>query len=214
MKPSYLATISVWAVLLLSLAGCKKDNFKGTGPADPHVHMSTLAFLKQHPDLDSIAMMIEKAGLKDTLETGNVTFFSPTNNGLQKYLKVKNAADPNMYFDTLSQQSAYELMSQFIVRTSINRDQMRKDGDLVSCMDSKPTAVSLEPTGVPPSYITTIPEYVYFIKVKGTGLDPFVVPTSFPAAERDLRFRCQTSGIITTNGILHVLPNGTAITIF
>ncbi|MNR13085.1 hypothetical protein D3C85_1294710 [compost metagenome] len=58
--------------------------------------------------------------------------------------------------------------------------------------------------------LTTKPQYLYLVKVRN-GLDLKLAngepDPSIPDQDKDIRELTQTSGIITTNGILHVLHN-------
>ena len=48
-------------------------------------------------------------------------------------------------------------------------------------------------------------EYVRYTRVTGTRDDLELDPQSIPEDQKDRASNCQTSGIITTNGIVHVL---------
>ena len=209
-----VALLCLYVGLLLLLA-CKKKYFIDGGLANSNVGMSSFAFLAQHPDLDSIALLIEKAGLKDTVENLNITLFTPTNRGLLKYLRSKSDSNPDSVFTTLTQQEARNMIAPYIVFGSFNRDQMNFEGTLVKCLADTGTvlhtgALLVPLRGLLPP-ITSIPAHVYFSKTKGSGIDPYPLPTGFSKGERDLLFLCQTSGIITTNGVIHALRNGETI---
>ena len=76
-----LAGILLIAGLLFS--GCKKDYYIDSGLADPHYKGTIYDYLVQNPDLfDTVAYVVEKAGLKEMLQNDSVTFFTPTDQSI------------------------------------------------------------------------------------------------------------------------------------
>lgn len=72
-------------MLFLLLSACKKDDYyKDGGLADPFYKGSIYDYLKNNPYLfDTVAYVIERAGLKETLQNDSVTFFSPTDDAIK-----------------------------------------------------------------------------------------------------------------------------------
>ncbi|ETZ23333.1 hypothetical protein [Pedobacter sp. V48] len=54
--------------------------------------------------------------------------------------------------------------------------------------------------------MTTKPQYLFLTKIRN-GLDPNPIPDDYLDEDRDIIELVQTSGILTTNGVLHVLNN-------
>ncbi|MDR6569439.1 Fasciclin domain-containing protein [Chitinophaga ginsengisegetis] len=67
----------------LLLSSCKKDYYIDSGIADPHYKGTIYEYLVQNPDLfDTVAYVVEKAGLKEMLQNDSVTFFTPTDQSI------------------------------------------------------------------------------------------------------------------------------------
>ncbi|SEW36365.1 fasciclin domain-containing protein [Chitinophaga arvensicola] len=77
----------------LLFSACKKDYYVDGGLADPHYKGTIYDYLVKNPYLfDTIAYIVEKAGLKETLQNDSVTFFAPTDQSV-----VDALADLNEY---------------------------------------------------------------------------------------------------------------------
>lgn len=84
------------AILLLAglfISSCKKDYYIDGGLADPHYNGTIYDYLVNNPyQFDTLAYVVEKAGLKTTLQQDSVTFFAPTDESIGRAL-----ADLNFY---------------------------------------------------------------------------------------------------------------------
>ena len=77
----------------LFIPACKKDYYVDGGLADPHYNGTIYDYLVKNPYLfDTVAYVVEKAGLKDMLQNDSVTFFAPTDQSIGDAL-----ADLNEY---------------------------------------------------------------------------------------------------------------------
>ncbi|HEY9261384.1 fasciclin domain-containing protein [Chitinophaga sp.] len=95
-----LAGILLLVGLLMS--ACKKDYYVDGGLADPHYNGTVYDYLVKNPYLfDTIAFIVEKAGLKDMLQNDSVTFFAPTDQSIgdalgqlneYRYIMVEDSA--------------------------------------------------------------------------------------------------------------------------
>ncbi len=86
--------LPIVGILLLGailLNACKKDYYIDTGLADPHYKGTIYDYLANNPLLlDTIAYIIERAGLKETLQKDSVTFFSPTDDAIRRAMDDLN----------------------------------------------------------------------------------------------------------------------------
>lgn len=84
-----LAGILLLVGLLIS--ACKKDYYIDGGLADPHYNGTIYDYLVKNPYLfDTVAFIVEKAGLKDMLQNDSVTFFAPTDQSIGDALLALN----------------------------------------------------------------------------------------------------------------------------
>jgi len=147
----------------------------------------------------------------------NITFFVTTNYGVQEYLKAMKQrraielGDENITY-TLDSIPLTNLdsLKTYMFDGKINRDQMTLDGKLydskfgpVSNVQYLIRLVRTFNSDYAP-YIDHV-DYVTYTKVIGTRDDKELDPLSIPPELADLGTACQTSGIITTTGIVHVL---------
>ena len=206
------------AILLITMgfASCKKDGYKNDGgQSNPNVNMTTYDYLKSNPLFDSLVRIIDHAGMKDAIN-GDITFFATTNYGAKDFVtarKVRNGVitgDENRPYtiDSLPVSEMKDSIKMYIYAGKINRAQMTVEGTLYnSALGVIPNIrflIKLRRTQDYSSYIDHV-DYVNFTKVIGTRDDKELDQTTIPQDERDFSYDCQTSGIITTTGIVHVL---------
>jgi hypothetical protein len=200
----------------LVFASCKKDNYKNDGgQSSPNVNMTTYDFLKSNPLFDSLVRIIDRAGMKDAIN-GDITFFATTNYGSRDFVtarKVRNGVitgDENMPYtiDSLPVSEMKDSLKMYIYPGKINRGQMTTEGKLYDCAlgpipDIK-FLIKLRRTRDFSDYLDHV-DYVNFTKVVGTRDDQEPDPDAIPQDQKDSGYDVQTSGIITTTGIVHVL---------
>jgi hypothetical protein len=88
-KLLHLAGILLLVGLLMS--ACKKDYYIDGGLADPHYNGTIYDYLVKNPYLfDTIALIVEKAGLKEMLQSDSVTFFAPTDQSIGNAMAMLN----------------------------------------------------------------------------------------------------------------------------
>ncbi|GEP89601.1 Fasciclin domain-containing protein [Chitinophaga terrae (ex Kim and Jung 2007)] len=81
---------------------CKKEYYKDGGLANPKYNGTMFQFLQNNKDLfDTITYIIEKAGLKDTIEKGDVTFFCPTDQSVVDAMNMLNQSRYYNYEDSI-----------------------------------------------------------------------------------------------------------------
>jgi hypothetical protein len=176
--------------------------------------MTTYDFLKSDTLFADLVHLIDRAGLKETLN-GNITFFATTNYGVQSYLKAMKQrravelGDENITY-TLDSIPLVNLdsLKTYMFDGKINRDQITVQGKLYnSLFGSIPNVqylIKMTRTLDYSAYLDHV-DYVTYYKVYGTRDDLELDPSTIPPALVDVGITCQTSGIVTTTGIVHVL---------
>jgi len=210
-------------LLPVAFASCKKnDYYIGGSLHNPNFNGTTYDYLKTNPLFDTLVLLIDKTGLKDEVNAANNTFFAPTDYSIKKYVKEVvqerkrlEANDENLIFDfkDLDFAQLKDSVRAYIFSEKIERAGLDANGKYFNAKDGEKRHISLRDDpggGYSSGGLTNIPKYVYFTKVIGT-LDP-LDNSSVPSEEKDARIVAQTSGILTTNGVLHVLANGHTFT--
>ena len=198
------------------LFACKKNDYKNDGGVhDPHVNMTTYDYLRSQRVFDSLVYLIDRAGLKDMVNS-DVTFFAVTNYGVDDYLKIRQlraaeqTGDENIPFnmDSISVKELQDSLKLYMIKGAINREQMNRQGQLYDCMlgaiPNTKFMISLLRTYPYNDYVSYV-DMVNYTKVIGSRDDQVLDPSQIPQSEKDNAAICQTSGIITTTGIVHVL---------
>ena len=193
---------------------CKKNYIDGGGRSNPNVNMSTYDFLKSDTLFADLVHLIDRAGLKETVN-GNITFFATTNYGVQAYLQARK----QMQTDTTGNENVdYTLdsiplqdldsLKTYMFQGKISRDQMTIHGDIFPSLFGSIPNVQYELRLIRTldynAYVDHV-DYVTYIKVIGQRDDLVADPSTIPSDQVDQSTTCQTSGIITTTGIVHVL---------
>lgn len=210
-------------LLLAAFTSCKKnDYFIGGSLHNPNFNGTTYDYLKTNPLFDTLVLLIDKTGLKDEINAAGTTFFAPTDYSIKNYVKNVvqerkrlEANDENLIFDfkDLDFAQLKDSVRAYIFGEKIERAGLNATGKYYNAKDAEKRHISLrdDPSGGYSSGgLTNIPRYIYFTKVIG-DLDP-LDNSAVPSEEKDARIVAQTSGIITTNGVLHVLANGHTFT--
>lgn len=209
-------SIYLCALGLLLMASCKKDNYKNDGGVhNPNVNMTTYDYLKAKPQFSKMVYLIDKAGLKDVVN-GNITLFAVTDYGVDDYVKVRRARrvkqtnNENLVYtiDSLPAAEMRDSLRIYMFNGKINRDQMNRDGvlydGLIGAWSGVKFMIKLRRTNDYSQYLPYV-DYVNFTKINGTRDEEEADPDNIPEAMRDLSYDCQTSGIVTTTGVIHVL---------
>lgn len=205
--------VFVGAVLL----SCGKDDYiNDTGIHDAHVNMSTYDYLNSHPKFDSLVRIIDQAGLKD-LVNSNVTFFVTTNWGVADYVSAKKQeriielGDENISFNIndIDGDMLADSLKMYLFPGIVGREQLSTEGAyfenlLEEPIDNVRFHLGLRRTRDYSAYLDYV-DYLHFTKVIGTLDTDELNQNAIPDSERDVRVDVQTSGIITTNGMIHVL---------
>jgi hypothetical protein len=206
--------ILYWLILVAVFTSCKKSYVDDGGTSNPNVNMTTYDFLKSDTLFSDLVHLIDRAGLKETVN-GNITFFATTNYGVHEYLTARKQMQTD---STLDENVAYTLdsiplkdldsLKVYMFEGKINRDQISVQGKLYNSLFGPIPNVQylIKMTRVfdYSAYVDHI-DYVTYYKVFGTRDDLELDPASIPKDQVDAGTTCQTSGIVTTTGIVHVL---------
>ncbi|WP_143309942.1 fasciclin domain-containing protein [Chitinophaga vietnamensis] len=210
---------------LVAFQACKKDYIIGGSLHTAKFNGTTYEYLHTNPLFDTLILLIDKTGLKDEVNANNTTFFAPTNYCIFNYVKKVVQArlqlqtgDENLVFnfDQLDFPSLKDSLRAYIFPGHIIRDSLNKDGAMYTAKDGEQRLISLEEdqsnTYVNAGF-TDRPKYIYITKIFGAR-DP-VDPDSLaalPESQRDVKDIIQSSGIITNNGVVHVMSNSHTFT--
>lgn len=208
----YLLLITLTIVCLLQ--SCEDSDFViDGGVASPFLDMSTYDFLSSRPLFDTLVMSIDKAGLKDMVN-GEVTLFATTNFSFKSYIDLMTTRGRNLYndpnyiylYDSIPVQVLRDSLQMYIFPGKFNREELKKEGEVVKNKAGTELKISLEPRDDYQDQLTIKPEYVFLTYKRGKQWDAWDAK-DVPTAEVDSKERIQTSGLISTNGIIHVMPN-------
>jgi hypothetical protein len=210
-KLSYILTLFSFCLVITA---CKKNDYIIGGDLhDPHVNMTTYDFLKTKPLFDTLVVLIDKAGLKDEIN-GNNTFFAPTDYSIKALLARRTLIIQQKYQDenikyTLDSLPVPELrdsLRSHLFAGKINREQLSLENKVFKSLSGEDFSILLKQVDSYTGLVTTKPQYLFLTKIRN-GLDPNPIPDDYLDEDRDIIELVQTSGILTTNGVLHVLNN-------
>lgn len=206
-----------YIILLLCtglLFSCTNDDYLiDGGKANPYVNMTTYDYLKSNPLFDTLVMAIDIAGLQEEVNAAG-TFYAPTNFSLNEYirdeleLRKKLDADAVYTFDSIPV-TEFDSIRMYLFAETITRDSLAKEGRVYTSLAGIDFKLSKEPQEAYQDDLVIKPEYLFFIKKIGSNFDSYedTVNDNVATKEKDERIRVQTSGIITTTGVIHVLQN-------
>lgn len=198
--------ILIIIAVVIGLASCEKDAYLiDGGISDSNVGTTTMDFLSSHYQLDTLAMLIEKAGFADEVN-GASTLFAPNNLSIRRYvnrvLTDMRELDPTAEFtvndipiDTLT-----KYMGAYVFSSIIKREDMTKEGTIYTAIDGTERRISLEPSiNSYSNNLSEPPEYVYYTIKEGAEWDDWDDQVD------DTKIDVRTSNLISTNGVIHVL---------
>ncbi len=214
-----LITFAASALLLTAVISCKKSYTIGGSKFVAQVDMTTYDYLKTNHLFDTLVIMIDAMGLKDEVNQAG-TFFAVTNYSIRNYVLAKQAYlqvienNENLVytFDSLDLPSLKDTLRTYMFADRITRDNISQIGEWRYSNEGDPRWIQLIPTTdyTNQNVFTTDPEYIYLTKV--IPQPGFSVPTDSTQLgqvdpSQELQTLCQTTGILTTTGVLHVLAN-------
>jgi hypothetical protein len=210
------------SILIIAVAGsmvsCNKNDYKSDGGLhNPKVDMTTYEYLKSKPQFSSLVYLIDRAGLKDSLN-GNITFFATTNYGVTEFLAARknrraielNNENISYTLDSLPVKELKDSLKMYMFKGDLGREKLTVEGQfynpLLTGIPNVRFYVKLRRTFDYSDYIDHV-DYVNFTKVIGTRDETEADPTTIPDTQKDMGYDCQTSGILTNTGTIHVLSN-------
>ena len=200
--------IFIFLAVVIAFYACNNDYLDDGGISDPNVDMTTFDFLKSHPELDTLALLIEKGGFKDAVN-GPVTLFAPNNHSVNNYVNAVlsdlRQIDPNAQFtvDSIPVDTIQKYMGAYIFDGLITRDDLDEEGQIYISLNGEERKLSLEPISTYNNWLSTPAEIVYYTVKVGEWDD-----LDIPGDPTDDKVTVRTSNIHTTNGIVHVLQGG------
>lgn len=206
--------ITLLAVIIFAAASCKKDYAVDGGKSDENVNMTTYDYLKSKPIFSSLVHLIDRAGLKDAINK-QTTFFATTNYGVDQYLRaMKNIraielGNENITY-TLDSIPLWRLdsLKTYIFPQKLGRSALTTRGEFYlsdfGSMANTRIKLGLARTYSYSNYVDYV-DYVTYTKVIGSDDTEALDPDEIPTEEIDKLVFVQSSGIVTTNGVVHVL---------
>ncbi|PSL43050.1 fasciclin domain-containing protein [Chitinophaga niastensis] len=210
--------IQLLLLLLLMIAGCKKDNYlvnSGGTDLERIRKMSSYDFLKESRALDTVVMLIDKAGMKTEIN-GDITFFSPTNVGVTNFLAQQTIAlqrrtnNENLQFtfDSLSVDSIKFYLRRHIFKGVIDKNALGYTKKLFSNSNGEGSYyISLEKYYIDVSGIRSTTNRILLRRI--FGIPDEDVPAGTENKEPDYYSYVQTSEVRTATGMVHVLDAST-----
>ena len=214
-----LLPVTASIFLLAATASCKKSYTIGGSTFNAHVNMSTYDYLKTNHLFDTLVIMIDRMGLKEEVNQAG-TFFAVTNYSIRNYVLAKQAYlqvirnNENLVytFDSLDLSSLRDSLRSYMFADRLTRDNISQIGEWRASDEGDPRLIQLLATTdyTNQNVFTTDPKYIYLTKI--IPLPGYPVPTDSTQLgsvipSQMLQTLCQTTGILTTTGVLHVLAN-------
>ncbi len=215
--------ITVFILVVIAISSCKKDAYITGGSTYPmtQVNMTTYDYLKANSQglFDTLLLIVDAAGLKDLVNSQNVTFFAPTDYSINGYLAYRTqqeqVIDPfrKWSFDSLMK---YDLpkfadsMKVYFIDKPLTFNILTNDGAVYTTLHNNDKAVVSYEYAVPgdPWYnplLSVQPQTVRYTYLYVYLSPPFIA--SEITSDEGARTLVQTSGIQTNTGVLNVLNN-------
>jgi len=213
-------------IALMVFYSCKKDYVIGGSVFNPNVNMTTYDYLKTNHLFDTLVIMIDKTGLKEEVNSSG-TFFAVTNYSIKNYVlkkrdQVRFEKDDENYpytFDSLDFSMLKDSLRAYMFKEKLAIENLQGRGVFATANDGeKRLVMGFETNDYTSGIFTTKPKYIYLTKIIATPENK-PLPTSLEEAllvddDQQLYTLCQTTGIISTTGVLHVLSNNHTFTYF
>jgi hypothetical protein len=215
------------AFLVTAFYSCKKEDVIGGKLFTAKVNMTTYDYLKTNHLFDTLVIMIDKTNLKDEVNSSG-TFFALTNYAIHNFVLAKqqqlqiqeNDENLKFTFDSLNFASLKDSLRAYMFKAKFTRENLTSTGTLATADDGEVRLIQLKPTtDYTSTLFTTDPQYIYLCKLVATKdfpLPPVLDTTTVKQLDPSqiLSTLCQTTGILTTTGVLHVLSNDHTFTYF
>ena len=198
----YIALI----IVLFSLYSCSNDDYLiDGGLANPNVGKSTYDFLKSHKQLDTLALLIERAGMIDVVNSPSTTLFAPNNLSVKDYIYYMRFIEENQNYglNDIPVEDLKVILGGYIFNQSLDRSKLVPEGKIYIAQNGEERMLSLKPVDNYGAQLDEYPEYVYYT-FKGED-DYWGDNPDEDDYNDDVNTVVRTSNIISTNGVIHVL---------
>jgi hypothetical protein len=193
-------------IILFNLYACSNNDYLiDGGIANSNVGMTTYDFLKSHKQLDTLALLINRAKMVDLVNAKSTTLFACNNLSIRNYVNTilaeKRKIDPTAKFtiNDIPEAQLKLMLGGYIFDQVLDRSKLVKTGKIYKTYSGEERLLSLEPTEAYKDQLDKFPEYVYYTFKVGTSWDPT------DKIVDDKKTMVRTSDIISTNGVIHVL---------
>lgn len=181
------------------------------GLSIPNTGTTTMEFFKSHSQLDTLAILLERAGLGDEVN-GETTIFAINNLSIKNYVNAvltelrEEDATAEYTINDIPVDTLTKYLPGYIFNEKIKRENLLVgQGEIYTTINGEERRISLEQEEDAYSDILqNDPEYVYFTYKVGNDWDDWDV-TVDDTSEQDNKNLVRTSNIQSTNGIIHVL---------
>lgn len=198
--------IIIMIAVVFALFSCNNDNYLvDGGVSDGNVGTTTMEYIKSHPQLDTMAILLKRAGLAEEVN-GATTLFVANNVSIRRYVNKVLAElrkeDPEAKYtiDDIPLDTLTKYMGAYVFPEVLERKDLVKEGVIYTALNGDERRLSLEPDlGSYSSQLSSPPEYVYYTIKGGDDWDDWKKITD------DTKVIVRTSNLITTNGVIHVL---------
>lgn len=209
----------IYALLLLATVYSCQDNLIDGGVSSANVNKTTVEYLRTQAKFDTVMILFEKAGLLNLLDKPNVTVIMPTDYSVIQFAKQIEAQkkeeqdDENLKYtfkDLLNDINLYkDSLKMYIIDQRITRTELTAaPNGLIETKSllGNNVEVSLVPTKLYTEWLPNSDVKLIHYKSVINGLDP-ADNSTIPEEDQDVDNICQTTGILTTTGVLHVLED-------
>jgi hypothetical protein len=215
MNNMLLKLFSGCLLLTLAFTACKKDDITGdVQDVNIYKDKTTYEFLNSHPSFDTLVQMIDAAGLKDKINAQGASFFPPTDWTIYNYLSartliVQNTINQNskwgldsmLYYLSNNIKGTRDSLQMYLIAQPLTFDKLTEAGVKYPTGLANDTAVVSYKTvtsglGYNSNFSSPI-RVVYYSH-------PYILGNTPKTTD----ILCTTSGILTKNGVVHVLSSG------
>ncbi|MBO9732736.1 MAG: hypothetical protein J7623_29095 [Chitinophaga sp.] len=201
-------------LLILLITGCKKDKYlvdDGGTNLERIRKMSTYDFLKESKVLDTVVLLIDKAGMKEEIN-GDITFFSPTTFGVNSFLAQQTKALQRKYnnenikftLDSLVTDSIKFYLRRHIFAGVIDKKALGYTKKLFQNKSGEGSYyLNLEKYYIDVSGIRSTTNRILLRRIFGQADED--VPDGVQNKAPDFYAYVQTSEVRTATGMVHVL---------
>ena len=198
----YIAII----IVLFSMYSCSNDSYLiDGGLANQNVGMSTYDFLKSHKQLDTLALLIQRADMIDVVNAKSTTLFAPNNLSIKNYIYYMRIIEENQNYgiNDIPVEDLKDMLGGYIFDESLDRSKLIAEGKVYIAHNGEERKLSLIPVEEYKDQLDEFPEYVFYTF---KGLDDYWGPNPDEDNENDdIQTIVRTSNLISTNGVIHVL---------